>query len=97
MVRLTGVEVSLDDELILLLVAATNHQVVLTADEPQELLKPDNTNQHKKKWTGTNNIKIILPHVRAAIAGYLPVCLTGLVDGGHCLDVFQRLLSLALG
>ena len=41
MVRLTGVEVSLDDELILLLVAATNHQVVLTADEPQELLKPD--------------------------------------------------------
>ena len=54
MVRLTGVEVSLDDELILLLVAATNHQVVLTADEPQELLKPDKSAKQIKSTGFTN-------------------------------------------
>lgn len=36
----TGSKVALDDHLVLLLVSSCDDEVVLRADEPQELLKP---------------------------------------------------------
>lgn len=40
--ELTRAEVALDDHLVLLLIPPGDDQVVLCADEPQELLKPVN-------------------------------------------------------
>ncbi len=39
-VQVPGPHVPLDDELVLLLVTTPDHQVVLRADKPQELLEP---------------------------------------------------------
>lgn len=39
--RLTIIEILLDYQLILLLVSSTNHKIILTANKPVELLKPE--------------------------------------------------------
>jgi hypothetical protein len=39
-VDVTGVKMALDDQFVLLRVTSTDHQVVLRADEPEELLEP---------------------------------------------------------
>lgn len=51
---LTRAEVTLDDHLVLLLIPPGDDQVVLCADEPQELLKPVNGsgNGHQSEGFG---------------------------------------------
>lgn len=51
---LTRAEVTLDDHLVLLLIPSGDDQVVLCADEPQELLKPVNGSG---KWSPERSLQ----------------------------------------
>lgn len=46
---LTRTEVTFDNHLVLLLISSSDDQVVLCADEPQELLKPGNRSRNGQR------------------------------------------------
>lgn len=86
----TGPEVALDDHLVLLLVPPCDDQVVLGADEPQELLEPARMKAAREQ---SGDEKRAL----CSSAGSSPVDLPGFLDGRHSLDLLQCLLSFLLG
>lgn len=90
-VSITSSEISLYNYLILLLVPSCNDQVILRADEPEELLKPATRERYSSIqfqswfWRIWSRYKL-----------YLPVDLPGLLNGGHCLDLLQSLMCFLL-
>lgn len=53
----TGPEVALDDHLVLLLIPSCNDEVILRADEPQELLKPAQRGEMVERIKGSLPVK----------------------------------------
>lgn len=79
-------EVAFDNHLVLLLISSCDDQIILRADEPQELLKPA-----KKRRNGENKRlqkKKLDRSIYSVATNVLPVDLPGLLNGGHSLNLF---------